>query len=803
MSGNNMEQRNKDELLDFLLDNYQTSAFLCNPQNLNIISCNSTAKNKYFLLENKTNKNINEIYPNSLFNEQQDNLLKQEVDHTEFVSGSVNILIKKLRFQEKDYLLIVENNTDNKQNDNPFTNDNFDFKTIIDNMVDIVAKISITGLFIYISPNCFSILGYHQNELIGKSVYDFFHPDDIKELIEYGRIELRRNTISSKTIKVKKKGGKSLWIETKNKILRDEITGKAEHVISIIRDITEKKLEDEILNARLRLREFADNNSLNALLQKTLEEAEKLTDSKVGFFHFVNQDQKTVQLQEWSANTIDKFCERVYDEHAYDISKAGVWIDCFYTKAPVIHNNYSTLPHKKGMPKGHAQVVRMLTVPVKRKNKVVAVLGIGNKETDYNDDDVKITSLLADLTWDIAEKKIDENILREEQIKLQSIYYAAPIGIGISFNRVLLEINDTICKMVGYNKNELLMQNTKILYLTENEYNIVAEEIAAQFNKNGQCTLETQWKKKDGSVLEILINAIPLDPKNFNSAVTFTALDITGRKENERNLKNLLNEVLESNKQIENNLKEKNELIQMLATSEEKLKRSNSEKDKFFSIISHDLRSPFQGFIGISQLFAEHFELLSSVEIKELSKELLNSATNLYKLLENLLEWSKTQRGSIDFQFSHFNLKQIITEVVVLLKKNAREKQQIINYNIDEKLEIFVDVNLINGVLRNLLSNAIKFSNIGGEITIEAIMINNSEIQISIKDNGVGLTETEMENLFKLDKKTSKAGTMGEPSTGLGLILCKEYLTKLNGKIWVQSELNKGTTFYFSVKTNN
>ncbi len=798
MSGDNTQElSDQNQLIDYFLNTYKTAAILSSVEDLKISFCNPLAKNNYsFLNTNENNTNLKEIYPSLITDKVVELITKNEFDNTELKSEKFNLAIKKLIFEEKEYLLVTE-----VEIDNSFYLDNREFRTITENTADVVAKISIDGHFIYITPNCLLILGYNQNEMIGKSIHDFLHPDETEDLEEYQRTELRKNLTSSITLRFRKKDGKYLWIETKTKSLRNTETNKTEFLISILRDITEKKTEEEILNARLRLHKFADNNTLNALLQKTLEEAEKLTDSKIGFYHFVNQDQRTVQLQEWSVNTIEKFCERVYDDHAYDISKAGVWVDCFYTKAPVIHNNYNTLPHKKGMPAGHAAVIRMLTVPVKRKNKVAAILGVGNKESDYTDGDVKIISRLADLTWDIAEKKIAENKLAEQQKKIHGIFSIAPVGIAMAINGIIHEINDTACNMLGYNRNELLMKDSRILHCSDEEYNKIADNIYTNVKLTGSYSVESKLKKNDGSVLEVLLSYIPLDIDNFEKGIIFTAMDITERKDNERKLNNLLNEVLNSNTLIEKNLKEKNELIQLLAASEEKLKRSNSEKDKFFSIISHDLRSPFQGFIGMSQLLAEHFDLLSNQEIKDLSKELLSSASNLYKLLENLLEWSKMQRGSTEIKFTKNNLSHIVMEIVVLLKKNAAAKQQIINHNIPDDFIVCVDTNLITGILRNLLSNAIKFTDIGGEITISAKKSSTTEIQISVKDTGIGFSETELDNLFKLDKKVSKSGTMGELSTGLGLILCREYVTKLNGKIWVESELKKGTTFYFTVKT--
>jgi putative methionine-R-sulfoxide reductase with GAF domain len=170
---------------------------------------------------------------------------------------------------------------------------------------------------------------------------------------------------------------------------------------STFRDITEHKHAREIINTRLRLMEFSVNHSMDELLRKTLDEAENLTGSCVGFYHFLDSDQEMLTLQAWSTRTATNFCKAEGSGRHYHLSQAGVWVDCVRERRPVVHNDYASLPHRKGMPEGHATVVRELVVPVFRNGNIVAILGVGNKPTDYDQRDVDLVTLLADLTYGV------------------------------------------------------------------------------------------------------------------------------------------------------------------------------------------------------------------------------------------------------------------------------------------------------------------------------------------------------------------------------------------------------------------
>jgi PAS domain S-box-containing protein len=242
-------------------------------------------------------------------------------------------------------------------------------------------------------------------------------------------------------------------------------------------------------------------------------------------------------------------------------------------------------------------------------------------------------------------------------------------------------------------------------------------------------------------------------------------------------------------KKAEEEILLKNELLQTV----------NDEKDKFFSIIAHDLRGPLSAFVAASQIITEEIQTMAIDEIKALTVSMKTSATNIYSLLENLLEWSRLRRGGIDFVPQMINLKKKTLACIAVLNESARQKGIEIEVSVPGDIEVFADNNMLDALIRNLVSNALKFSAKGGKVNIIGGYYENKSVQIKISDTGIGMTQELKNKMFMMNERTSRPGTAGESSTGLGLLLCKEFVEKHNGKIWVESEPGKGSTFSFTI----
>jgi signal transduction histidine kinase len=236
----------------------------------------------------------------------------------------------------------------------------------------------------------------------------------------------------------------------------------------------------------------------------------------------------------------------------------------------------------------------------------------------------------------------------------------------------------------------------------------------------------------------------------------------------------------------------------MIEKQRKELESLNATKDKFFSIIAHDLKNPFASLIGASDFLVNSSEELSKEQLDNFHEIINSSARSGYRLLENLLEWARMQTGKISFKPKQVDLWNLVNEVVNLLTGSAEHKEICLTANIQENLSARVDENMINTVVRNLVSNAIKFTPRGGEIVVSSKLLDQF-IEITVADNGIGIAEDKIDKLFRIDEKVSQIGTENETGTGLGLILCKEFVEQHGGKIHVKSKLGKGSQFIFTI----
>jgi two-component system sensor histidine kinase/response regulator len=232
--------------------------------------------------------------------------------------------------------------------------------------------------------------------------------------------------------------------------------------------------------------------------------------------------------------------------------------------------------------------------------------------------------------------------------------------------------------------------------------------------------------------------------------------------------------------------------------SETKLKELNATKDKLFSIIAHDLKSPFNGLLGFSEILNENIRTFPIEKSEEIITTINSTAKQTLVLLENLLTWANTQTGQFDFKPENQSLKPIIQAIVVVLNSSASIKNITINSFLSDDITAYADLNMLKTVLRNLISNAIKFTDSGGKVDINTVSDKN-QIKITVADDGVGMNEETISKLFRIDATLTTKGTANESGSGLGLILCKEFVEKHGGKIWIESEVGKGSKFVFTL----
>ncbi len=294
---------------------------------------------------------------------------------------------------------------------------------------------------------------------------------------------------------------------------------------------------------------------------------------------------------------------------------------------------------------------------------------------------------------------------------------------------------------------------------------------------------------------DAILHDIYLDEK----LVTLVILDI--KKESEKSIEEM-NDYIEDLHAKEDALEDNAfELIQLnlkLEESENNLREANESKDKFFSIVAHDLKSPFVGLLGITEMLDTDYDEFDEKEKKELIRSLYDISKNTFELLEGLLEWARAKQGKMEYNPKEFNLFRVADSLVNLLKANAFKKEIAIHNYVDTNATVYGDREMVATVIRNLLANAIKFTPKNGFVEIKS-EIENNFIKVSIKDSGIGITPEVVEKLFRIDVNHTTLGTNDEKGTGLGLILCKELVEKHGTNIWVESEPGLGSLFSFTL----
>jgi PAS domain S-box-containing protein len=377
------------------------------------------------------------------------------------------------------------------------------------------------------------------------------------------------------------------------------------------------------------------------------------------------------------------------------------------------------------------------------------------------------------LVQSINERKLTEEKLNKEQYLMRNLMDNLPDHIYFKDREShFIRVNSTQAQMFGLSDPEDLVGKTDFDFFSE-EHAKQAYEDEQTIILSGQPVIKEEretWTDRPDTW--VYTTKVPLRDDDGQVVGTFgISRDITDRK------------------QAEEEIKRKNDLLQT----------TNAEKDKFFSIIAHDLRSPLSAFVAATQILAEEIQTMNTEEIREITLNLKTSASNIYTLLENLLEWSRLRRGGLDFVPEKLNLKEKIESCIDVLTESARKKRIKLTFSIPAEMEVFADNHMIDAVIRNLVSNSVKFTPAGGKIDVTAVYSDNHFIEIKVSDSGIGMTRELKNKLFLISEKTSRNGTEGELSTGLGLLLCKEFIEKHNGKIWVESEVGTGSIFHFTI----
>ena len=588
------------------------------------------------------------------------------------------------------------------------------------------------------------------------------HPDDLDTMLNNLLSHLEGETKQYRCeYRIKTDDDTWKWVMDKGKVVIRGADNKPLRIAGIVSDITERK------EFELRLKESEEEfesmtNNLPVMVW--------LSDRKLNLTYYNNLTADFLgNVIDTKRNIIDLIVHPDDNEFLKDSFK-NIFRTKEKTEAEIRLRNA----------KNEYKWILMTVVPkLSETNNIIGFLGVG---------------------LDITERKYAEQKLLESEAQFNEITSVVGEGIFLIDNNWNLKFaNPEFENLLGYKLDELREQNIKSII--QNDFHV----------ESTQCYLDkvltlgetiriddTNFRRKDGEVIPVAYVSSPIK-RNGKIISCVTAFhDITERKRADEEISRYVEELQFNKELFEANAKEFAALNTILKESENRLKQLNGSKDKFFSIISHDLRSPFTSITGYSEVILDDIDELSKEEIKEFAGSIHKTAKNIQNLLENLLQWSRMQTGGITFNPNNLLLNDVVEEIVDLYKINAVRKKITLTNNLDKDYPIKADKFMLNTILRNLVSNSIKFTKKLGSISIYATEKNN-ELEITVEDTGIGMSDEIKNKLFKIDEHVTTKGTEKEKGTGLGLILSKEFVEKHGGKIWVESEIGIGSKFKFTI----
>jgi PAS domain S-box-containing protein len=403
---------------------------------------------------------------------------------------------------------------------------------------DAVISTNLRGEIVFMNPVAEALTGWSQSEAAGKPFGEVFRvvneetrekvEDPVSKVLEKGNVvDLANHTLLIARDETERPIADSA---APIRDARGEISG----VVLVFRDQSEQRRVERLMRARLTMLEYATTHTLGELLTKALDETSALVGSPIGFYHFLEADEKTLSLQQCSTSTLEEFCRAEGRGMRYPIDQAGVWVDAVHQKKAVVHNDYASLPHRKGLPEGHADVVRELVVPIVREGKVAAILGLGNKPSDYTEKDVETVSYLADVTWQIVDNKRTEEVLRESEMLFRNLFehHAAVKLIIDPETGNIIDANHAAEGYYGWSRERLRQMRI-------HDINTLSpEEVEQEMKKArslGQIYFGFRHRRADGSVRDVEVFSAKIEVKGKDLLHSIVH-DVTERKRAEEAL---------------------------------------------------------------------------------------------------------------------------------------------------------------------------------------------------------------------------------------------------------------------------
>ena len=545
--------------------------------------------------------------------------------------------------------------------------------------------------------------------------------------------------------------------------------------------ISSRRRLDLLMQSSLDLSQFSASHTLDEVLQRSLDEAESLTHSQIGFIHFLEPDQKTLHLQMWSSNTLRNMCTAGGKGNHYPVDQAGVWVDCISAGGPIMHNDFPNLPHRKGLPAGHAPILRELVVPIIRNDLIVMLMGMGNKDCDYYIQDVEILTQLANLTWDIARRKQAEDALRNSQSLLAESEKIGRVG-GWEFN-IETQVQTWTAEVYRLHEVDLDYKPTVengVDFYTPPSRPVIQQALGRAIEHGESFDLELEILTAKNNLR--WVHAIGKADLEHRRVFGFFQ-DITDRKQHEELIRNYAGH-------LEQRVEERTiELV-----------RANRIKDEFLAMMGHELRTPLNSILGFSQLLLENVRGPLSAKQEDAVQWIQSSGRHLLGLINDILDMTRIESGQLELHPESMYVENSCQSSLGVIKPMALKKSITVNYSCPVFTRIQADPRLLKQILINLLNNAVKFTPRNGSVGLIVETDGQAGLMhFSVTDSGIGISPEDLPKLFQtfvqLDSKLSRQ----YEGTGLGLVLVKKMVEMHGGSIAVKSEVGTGSVFTFSL----
>jgi len=629
-----------------------------------------------------------------------------------------------------------------------------------------------TGVFINVNKQFLDTFGYSYEEIIGTAskdlnlLYDYAQRQEALDIFEKeGKLDNFEAIIKTKS------GGLLTCLFSLNKFKIQTY----EYLLTSATNITQlKKAESKIQHLFKQQKLLADiSQSLNStqnfdqILGEVLKFIGEHTNVSRVYIYENTKDESTGTLtHEWCNSGIEPLpLER--DERNYQLIPS--WKKILSSEGRIYSNKIEELPDDLYQILSPQGIKTILVYPLHLQETFYGTIGFHEcvSSQEWSEEEIDLLRTVSNIISNAMERKRVLDKLENSELRLKLTLNSAKEGLW-DWNNITDEVyfSDTWCSMVGYAPEEIAPHfSSWVKLIHTDDMPLINEELTKHMNGETEYyEIAFRMKSKDGSWKWVLTHGkvIQRDENNKPMRTVGTHIDITRQKE-----------------------------------IEEQLKESIDTKNKMFSIIAHDLRGPIGNFIPILDLLTDKEELDEDIK-KTLLNELKKSTKTTFDLLENLLNWSRSQTNSLSLYPTHFIINNIIKDVVDLLSPSAAQKEITIDVKAEKSWSVFADIDTLTLVLRNLLSNSIKFTPHKGTITITVQNLG-TQIEIEIADNGIGMEKDVVENMFKINSFTTTRGTSNEKGSGLGLVLCKDFIEKNGGQIRAESVWGEGSKFFITI----